>query len=78
MLERAFIGSLSAQSRRFRFLGQIGCPSDEMIRGLTDIDYVHDVAFGRNHGHRRHGKGNRRSPLQRFDGRTVLRVCSGS
>jgi GNAT superfamily N-acetyltransferase len=45
VLERAFIGSLSAQSRRFRFLGQIGCPSDEMIRGLTDIDYVHDVAF---------------------------------
>lgn len=44
-LERAFIESLSPQSRRFRFLGQIGCPSDEMIRGLTDIDYVHDVAF---------------------------------
>ncbi len=44
-LERAFIESLSAQSRRFRFLGQIGCPSDEMIRGLTDIDYVRDVAF---------------------------------
>jgi GNAT superfamily N-acetyltransferase len=44
-LERAFIESLSAQSRRFRFLGQIGCPSDALIRQLTDIDYVHDVAF---------------------------------
>lgn len=44
-LERAFIESLSAQSRRFRFLGQIGCPSDELIRRLTEIDYQHDVAF---------------------------------
>lgn len=44
-LERAFITALSAQSRRFRFLGQIGCPSDALIRRLTDIDYVHDVAF---------------------------------
>jgi acetyltransferase len=44
-LERAFIESLSAQSRRFRFLGQIGFPSDALIRRLTDIDYVHDVAF---------------------------------
>jgi GNAT superfamily N-acetyltransferase len=44
-LERAFIESLSAQSRRFRFLGQIGCPSDDLILRLTDIDYVHDVAF---------------------------------
>lgn len=43
--ERSFIQSLSAQSRRFRFLGQIGCPSDDLIRRLTDIDYVHDVAF---------------------------------
>ena len=44
-LERAFIAALSVQSRRFRFLGQIGCPSDALIRSLTDIDYVHDVAF---------------------------------
>lgn len=44
-LERVFIETLSAQSRRFRFLGQIGSPSEEMIRALTDIDYVHDVAF---------------------------------
>lgn len=44
-LERAFIESLSAQSRRFRFLGQISCPSDDLVRRLTDIDYVHDVAF---------------------------------
>jgi GNAT superfamily N-acetyltransferase len=44
-LERRFIDSLSAQSRRFRFLGQISCASPELVRRLTDIDYVHDVAF---------------------------------
>lgn len=44
-LERRFIESLSAQSRRFRFLGQISCVSPELLRRLTDIDYVKDVAF---------------------------------
>lgn len=44
-LERTFIERLSPASRRFRFLGQIASPSDELIRSLTDIDYVHDVAF---------------------------------
>ena len=43
-LERRFIDSLSSQSRRFRFLGQISCASPELIRRMTDIDYVHDVA----------------------------------
>lgn len=44
-LERAFIARMSPASRRFRFLGQIAAPSDELIRSLTEIDYVHDVAF---------------------------------
>ena len=43
--ERAFIESLSPQSRRNRFLGQIAHPSDELIHQLTDIDYVNDVAL---------------------------------
>jgi GNAT superfamily N-acetyltransferase len=44
-LERAFIGRLSAESRRMRFLGQIREPSDEMLRRLTDIDYKNEMAF---------------------------------
>ena len=44
-LERRFISELSAQSRRYRFLGQIGCPSDALIAQLTTVDFVHDVAF---------------------------------
>ena len=44
-LERAFIKRLSPESRRLRFLGQVGEPSDDMIRKLTDIDYQHDMAF---------------------------------
>ena len=44
-LERAFIKRLSPKSRRMRFLGQIGEPSDDLIRRLTDIDYVTDMAF---------------------------------
>ena len=43
--ERQFIQSLSPQSRRFRFLGQIGQPSDELLAQLTDVDYIHDAAF---------------------------------
>ena len=43
--ERAFIEGLSAQARRYRFLGQVGCPSEDTINRLTDLDYVHDVAF---------------------------------
>ena len=43
--ERAFIESLSPQSRRFRFLGQIGSPSEQLLAQLTDVDYVHDAAF---------------------------------
>ncbi len=43
--ERVFIEGLSPNSRRMRFLGQIGVPSIEMIARFTDIDYVQDVAF---------------------------------
>jgi GNAT superfamily N-acetyltransferase len=43
--EREFLESLSPESRRFRFLGQIGHPSDEMIRRLTHVDTPNEVAF---------------------------------
>lgn len=43
--EREFIESLSALSRRYRFLGQIRTPSEKMLERFTDIDYVHEVAF---------------------------------
>lgn len=43
--EKSFIEALSPESRRNRFLGQIGHPSDEFIHQLTDIDYVNDVAL---------------------------------
>ncbi len=43
--ERAFIEELSAEAKRFRFLGQIRSASDRMIERFTDIDQVHDVAF---------------------------------
>jgi GNAT superfamily N-acetyltransferase len=44
-LERDFIRDLSPESRWMRFLGQIGEPSDSLIRKLTEIDYLHDMAF---------------------------------
>ena len=43
--EREFIQALSPQSRRFRFLGQIGEPSEQLLAELTNIDYSHDAAF---------------------------------
>ncbi len=43
-LERAFLDGLSAQSRAYRFLGQVRI-TDEMIRQFTDIDPQRDVAF---------------------------------
>lgn len=43
--ERNFICSLSAESRRMRFLGQIGTPSDATIERLTNIDFSHEAAF---------------------------------
>jgi len=43
--ERDFIEGLSAEARRYRFLGQIGSPSDRMLERFTNIDYLHDMAF---------------------------------
>lgn len=43
--ERAFIEALSDDARRYRFLGQVHCPSEEMLERFTHIDYVSDVAF---------------------------------
>ena len=43
--ERTFIEGLSLQARRYRFLGQVKCPSEALIEKFTDIDYVHEVAF---------------------------------
>ncbi len=44
-LERAFIEGLTQESRRYRFLGSLGEPSDRMIEELTDIDHERQVAF---------------------------------
>jgi len=44
-LERRFIERLSPESRRMRFLGQMSSPSAELLRQMTQIDYVHDMAF---------------------------------
>ncbi|HYM85498.1 MAG TPA: GNAT family N-acetyltransferase [Pseudoxanthomonas sp.] len=43
--ELAFIEALSPDARHNRFLGQIGHPSDEMVRRFVDLDFVHDVGF---------------------------------
>lgn len=43
--ERAFIEGLSMQARRYRFLGQVRCPSEKMIEQFTNIDRAHEAAF---------------------------------
>lgn len=43
--EREFIEGLSDQARRFRFLGQVRSPGDALLTQLTEVDYVHQVAF---------------------------------
>lgn len=43
--ERAFIEGLSPQTRRYRFLGQVKCPSEALIEQLTNVDFEHEVAF---------------------------------
>lgn len=43
--ERAFIEGLSAEARRYRFLGAVRSPSEALIEQFTNIDYVHEVAF---------------------------------
>ena len=40
-----FIEQLSAQSRRFRFLGEIKSPSPGLLKQLTQLDPVRDVAY---------------------------------
>lgn len=54
-LERAFIERLSPESREYRFLGQVKV-SDDLVRGLTDVDYQRDMAFIA----LRHGAGEKR------------------
>jgi len=43
--ERAFIEGLSAEARRYRFLGAVRVPSEALIEQFTNIDYIHEVAF---------------------------------
>lgn len=44
-LERRFIAELSPESRRLRFLGQIGTPSPALLDQLTHPDPRRDAAF---------------------------------
>lgn len=44
-LEREFIRHLSPESRRLRFLGQVGEPGPDLLRNLTDLDYPRATAF---------------------------------
>jgi GNAT superfamily N-acetyltransferase len=44
-LERRFIAELSPESRRLRFLGQIGTPSPALLAQLTHPDAKRDAAF---------------------------------
>jgi GNAT superfamily N-acetyltransferase len=43
--EREFIERLSPEAKHFRFLGQIGTPSERMLEQFTNIDFVKDVGF---------------------------------
>ena len=43
--ERAFIEALSPESRRFRFLGEVRHPSEDLLLRLTTPDYRRDVAL---------------------------------
>lgn len=44
-LEREFIGRLSAQSRRFRFLDSFSSPSEDLLHRLTHLDASREAAF---------------------------------
>jgi GNAT superfamily N-acetyltransferase len=44
-LEREFIERLSAQSRRYRFLGTVKTPSPELLKQFTHPETVRGVAF---------------------------------
>jgi GNAT superfamily N-acetyltransferase len=55
-LERRFIESLSPESRRYRFLGCVATPSEQMLRSLTDIDPEREaalIALAQEGGHER-------------------------
>jgi len=43
--ERAFLDTLSSEARRFRFLGQVKCPSERLMDRLTDLDPHGEAAF---------------------------------
>jgi GNAT superfamily N-acetyltransferase len=43
--ERTFLEGLSSQSRRYRFLGEVRHPSEDLIQRLTTPDYQRDIAF---------------------------------
>jgi len=43
--ERAFIEDLPLDALRFKAFGQLGRPSEEALDQLTNIDYVHEMAF---------------------------------
>ena len=44
-MERRFIERLSPTSRRFRFLGTLASPSEELLRQLVALDPARDVAL---------------------------------
>jgi len=44
-LERRFIEQLSPQSRRYRFLGSVKSPDAKLLKQLTHVDHVNEVAF---------------------------------
>ena len=43
--ERAYIEDLPLDAPRFKIFGQLGRPSEEALDQLTNIDYVHEMAF---------------------------------
>lgn len=44
-MERAFIEGLSPRSRRFRFLDTMRSPSEALLKQMTDINPLTDVAY---------------------------------
>lgn len=43
--QSAFLQRLSAESRRYRFLGTVRSPDQHLLDRLTEIDYAHEVTF---------------------------------
>ena len=43
--ERAFIEALSPDARHNRFLGQVGYPSDAMVKHFVELDFIHELGF---------------------------------